>query len=142
LYNELKANGVKSLELPTQNVVLVGAFSRKAHRVKKQVFMTLKFGDIHIDQIFLVSEQLLTPMLIGYDFCITNGIILDFQRGKLILKHDDESVEIKIINSREEARELEDCYETLSNRRVEIQPWWCLDVLRIVVRVCVKLLEC
>jgi hypothetical protein len=52
LYNELKANGVESLELPTQ------------------VFMTLKFGDIHIDEIFLVSE----------------------------------SAEIKIMNSREEAR--------------------------------------
>jgi len=64
-YNELKANGVESLELPTQKFVLVGAFSRKTHRVRKQVFLTLKFGDINIDQIFLVSEQLLTPMLIG-----------------------------------------------------------------------------
>ena len=55
LYNELKVNGVESLELPTQNIVLVGAFSRKAHRVRKQVSLTLKFGDLHIDQIFLVS---------------------------------------------------------------------------------------
>ena len=37
LYNELRANGVEILELPTQNVVLVGAFSRKTHHVKKQV---------------------------------------------------------------------------------------------------------
>jgi hypothetical protein len=84
--------------------------------------MTLKFGDIHMDQIFPVSEQLLTPMLIGYDFCITNGVILDFQRGKLILKHDDESTEIEIMNSREEARGLEDCYETLNNRHVIALP--------------------
>lgn len=61
-YNELKAKGVKSLELPTQNI-LVGAFSRNAHRVRRQVFLTLKFGDLYIDQIFLVSEQLLTPMV-------------------------------------------------------------------------------
>jgi len=123
LYNELKTNGVESLELPTQNIVLVGAFSRKAHRVRKQVFLTLKFGDLHIDQIFLVSEQLLTPMLIGYDFCIANGIILDFQRGKLILKHDDdESTEIEIMNRREEARGMEDCYEFLSNRQVIALP--------------------
>jgi len=47
-----------------------------------------------MDQIFLVSEQLLTPILIGYDFCITKGIMLDFQRGKLILKRDDKSTEI------------------------------------------------
>jgi len=41
---------------------LFGAISRKAHKVRKQVFLTLKFGGIHIDQIFLVPEQLLTPM--------------------------------------------------------------------------------
>jgi hypothetical protein len=99
LYNKLILNGVESLELQTQNIVVVGEFSRKAHRVRKQVFLTLKFGDIPIDQIFLVSEQLLMPMLIGYDFCIASGIILDFQRGKLILKHDDESTEIEIMNS-------------------------------------------
>ena len=47
LHNELKLNGVESLELATKNVVLVEAFSRKAHRVRKQIFLTLKFGDIH-----------------------------------------------------------------------------------------------
>ena len=107
LYNELKANGVESLELPTQNFVLVGAFSRKARRVRKQIFLPLKVGDIHIDQIFLVSEWLLKPMLIGYDFCIASGIILDFERGKLILKHDaddDESTEVEIVNRRDEWR--------------------------------------
>jgi len=118
LYNELEANGVESLELPAQNVVLVGAFSRKGNRVRKQVFLTLKFGDLHIDQIFLLSEQLLTPMPIGCDFCIANGIILDFHRGKLILKHDNQSTEIEIINRREEARGMEDCCESLSNRQV------------------------
>jgi len=57
-------------------------------------------------------------MLIGYDICIANGIILDFQRGELILKHDSESTEIEIMNRREEARGMEDCYESLSNRHV------------------------
>jgi len=47
LYNELKLNGVESLELPIQKFVLVGAFSGKAHRVRKQVLLTLKFGDTH-----------------------------------------------------------------------------------------------
>ena len=78
--------------------------------------MTLKLRDIHIDQIFLVSEQLLTPMLIGYDFCVANCIILDFQRRKLILKRGDQLTEIEIINSREGAREMEDCYDSQSKR--------------------------
>jgi hypothetical protein len=61
-------------------------------------------------------------MLIGYDFCIANGIILDFQRGKLILKHDAESTEIEIMNRREEARVMENCDESLSNRQVIALP--------------------
>jgi hypothetical protein len=108
LYNELKANGngVESLELSAQNFVLVGAFSRQAQRVKKQVFFTLKFRNIHMEQIFLVSEPLLTPMLIGYDCCIANGKILYFQRGNLVLQNDDDSTEIEIMGS----------YVCLSNR--------------------------
>jgi hypothetical protein len=77
LYRELKSNGVESLEMPRQNIVLVGTFSRKEQRVRKQVYLTLNFGGVLVDQIFLVSEQLLTPMLIGYDFCIANCVILD-----------------------------------------------------------------
>ena len=69
-----------------------------------------------------MSEQLLTPMLIGYDFCIVNGIIHDFQRREANIKHDDELTEAEIMNNREEARGLEDCYESLSNRRIIALP--------------------
>ena len=93
--------------------------------MRQQVLLDLKFGDINTDQIFLVSEQLLTSMLIGYDFCIASGIILDFQRGKLILKHhhdddddDVESAEIEIMKRREEARGMEDCYLSVRNGQV------------------------
>jgi hypothetical protein len=122
LYKELKSNGADSLELPTQNFVLVGAFSRKAQRVRKHEYLTLKFGDVFLDQIFLVSEQLLTPMLSGNNFCIANGIVLDFQRGKLVLQNDGESTEIEIMNRREGARRVENCYESLSNRQVIALP--------------------
>jgi hypothetical protein len=82
LYREFKALGVESLELPTQNLVLVGAFSRKEQRVRKQVYLTLNFGEVSIDHVFLVSEQLIAPMLIGCDFCIANGLVLDFHMVK------------------------------------------------------------
>jgi hypothetical protein len=59
MYRELKAKGVESLELPTQNVVLVGAFNGKEQRVRKQVYLTLKFGEVFIDHVFLVSEHLM-----------------------------------------------------------------------------------
>jgi hypothetical protein len=65
MYRELKAKGVESIELPTQNVVLVGAFNKKEQRVRKQVYLTMKFGKVSIDHVFLVSEHLIAPMLIG-----------------------------------------------------------------------------
>ena len=122
LYSELKSKGIESLELPTQNLVLVGAFSGKEQRVKKQVYLTLKFGDVLIDQIFLVSEQLLTPMLIGHDFCVTNGVILDFQKGKLILQNDGDSVEVKFMNRQDVATVLTGRYRSVNNREVITLP--------------------
>jgi hypothetical protein len=122
LYNELKAKGVESLELPTQNVVLVRAFSNKAHRVRKQVFLILRFEDRHIDQPFLMSEQLQTTMPIGRDFCIANGIILDFQKGKLMIQNSEELTEVEIINSRGEVRGAGEFYDSLSNRQVVALP--------------------
>jgi hypothetical protein len=91
LYKELKSHGVDCVELPKQTVVLVDAFSRKAQRVRKRVFLTLKFGDLYTDQVLLVSAQLLTPMLIGSDLCTANDIILDFERGKIVLHNNDKS---------------------------------------------------
>jgi hypothetical protein len=61
-------------------------------------------------------------MLIGYDFCIANGIVLDFQRGKLILQNDGESTEIEILNRQEEARGVENCYGSLNNSQVIALP--------------------
>jgi len=122
LYNELRANGVEILELPTQNVVLVGAFSRKTHHVKKQVFMTLKFGNLCKEQVFLVSDQLLTPMLIGCDFCIANGLVLDFQREELLIIQGGQSIEIDFMNRRKGAREREDSFRALRNQQVGSLP--------------------
>ena len=38
LYNEQKSKGVENLQLSTQNLVLVGTFSRKVQRVRKQYY--------------------------------------------------------------------------------------------------------
>jgi hypothetical protein len=122
LYKELKSRGVDCLELPTQNVVFVGAFSRKAQRVRKRVYLTLQFGDLHTEQVLLVSAQLLTPMLIGSDFCIAYDNILDFERGKIVLHSNDKSTGIEIVCGRQEGREGEGYYQPLSNKLIIALP--------------------
>lgn len=66
-------------------------------------------------------------MLIGSDFCITNDIVLDFQRGKLVLHRDDKSTEVEIVCRRQEAREREDCQGSISNRQVIAIPTQVTD---------------
>jgi hypothetical protein len=57
-------------------------------------------------------------MLIGYDFCIANGLVLDCYKGKIALQRDGKSVELEIMNSREEAHAEGDCCEPLNNSEV------------------------
>jgi hypothetical protein len=84
--------------------------------------MTLQFGNLYIDQIFLVSEQLMTPMLIGCDFCIANGLILDFRRETLSMKQPNQSIEVNFKNRQDEARGGETNFAALRNRQAIALP--------------------
>jgi hypothetical protein len=50
LYNRLRHEGLKCLELPTQHVNLLGAFNKKSNRVKRQAMMDIRIGDVNINQ--------------------------------------------------------------------------------------------
>jgi hypothetical protein len=84
--------------------------------------MTLKFGNLYIDQIFLVSEELMTPMLIRCDFCTANGLILDFQREILSMRQKEQSIEIEFMNRKEEVRGGENCSEARRNKQAIALP--------------------
>ena len=78
LYNKLRNNGMRNLELPVQNMKLVSAFNDRARKVKTQALLTLKFGKVKIDQIFLIAPRLMTQVLIGVDFCVANKVTINF----------------------------------------------------------------
>src|SRR5215470_9142457 len=78
LYNRLRGNGMKNLELPVQNMNLVSAFNDKARKVRTQAMLTLKFGKVIVDQIFLIAPKLMTQVLIGVDFCVANKVTISF----------------------------------------------------------------
>jgi hypothetical protein len=64
-------------------------FSKKA-RVRLQALIELNCSGILIDQVFLISSQLVTDILLGTDHCISNQVIIKFPRRELILKGDEE----------------------------------------------------
>ena len=69
-YNRLRHEGLKCLELPTQHVNLLSAFNKKSNRVKKQAMLDVSIGDFRINQIVLLSPQLLTDAILGLDFLV------------------------------------------------------------------------
>ena len=78
LYNKLRNNGMRNLELPVQNMKLVSAFNDRARRVNIQAMLTLNFGEVSVNQIFLIAPRLMTQVLIGVDFCVANKVTISF----------------------------------------------------------------
>jgi hypothetical protein len=66
LYRELKALSCRHKTLFWSERLA------ERNRMRKQVYLTMNFGEVSVDHAFLVSEQLIAPTLIGYDFCIAN----------------------------------------------------------------------
>jgi hypothetical protein len=85
MYQELKSEGANWLELPTQSVLLKSAFTGKVQRVKRQVLVPLTIHTANIEQVMLISPKLITPLILGMDFCIENQIIIDCPKAKIIM---------------------------------------------------------
>ena len=103
LYSEFKARGLNSLELPTQNVVLRSAFTGRTKRVKRQALVKLKVNNVSLDQIILIAPQLVTPLLLGMDFCIDNNVVINFPKRMIVINADDEhsATEVNLVNERQ-----------------------------------------
>ena len=78
LYNRLRHEGLKCLELPTQHVNLLSAFNKKSNRVKTQAMLAVSIGDFKINQIVLLSPQLLTDVILGLDFLVEYHAVISF----------------------------------------------------------------
>jgi hypothetical protein len=96
LYNKFKARGLHSLELPTQNVVLKSAFTGRTKRVTRQALVKLQINNVSLDQIILISPQLVTPLLLGMDFCMDNHVVIDFPKKTIIINADNKESATKV----------------------------------------------
>ena len=55
LCNKLHNSGMRNLEQTVQSMKLVNAFDNRVRKVKTQAMLTLKFGEVWVDQIFLIA---------------------------------------------------------------------------------------
>ena len=86
LYNKLKHAGLQCRELPTQHVNLVSAFNDKSKRVKKQAMLEVNIGGTKVDQVVLISTQLLTEAILGLDFLINYETEISFPERRITLR--------------------------------------------------------
>jgi hypothetical protein len=102
LYNDFKARGLHSLELPTQNLLLKSAFTSRTKRVKLEALLQLQINNVSLEQIILISPQLVTPLLLGMDFCMDNNAVIDFSRKSIVINADDEesATKVDLVNER------------------------------------------
>jgi len=85
LYKRLRHEGLKCLELPTQHVNLLSGFNKKSNRIKKQAMLDVNIGEFKINQIVLLSPQLLTDAILGLDFLVDYYAVITSQSGVLFI---------------------------------------------------------
>jgi hypothetical protein len=108
LYNRLWHEGLTCLELPTQHVNLLSAFNKKSNRVKKQAMLDVKIGDFKVNQIVLLSPQLVMNAMRGLDFLVDYKAVINFAERSIKLKINGEDIKIEFIGIREMTDSLED----------------------------------
>jgi hypothetical protein len=92
LNSKLRDKGMNNLELPVQNINLVSAFSDKSRKVKKQAMLTLNFGELSVDQIFLIAPGLMTEVLLGVDFCVASEVKIRFPDGRFTMNIENQVI--------------------------------------------------
>jgi hypothetical protein len=100
LYNGLRHKGFKCLELPAQNINLVSAFNRKSNRIKKQALLDFKIGNANINQVVLLSPQLLTDTILGLDFLMEYLTVINFAERHISLNINGECTQARLIGVR------------------------------------------
>jgi len=83
-------------------VVLKSAFTGRTKRVKRQALAKLQINNVSLDQIILISPQLVTPLLLGMDFCMDNHVVINFPKRMIVINADDEesATEVDLVNER------------------------------------------
>jgi hypothetical protein len=96
LHNKLRLLGSNCLELPTHHLNLVSAFNERNKRVRKQALLEIQIGDHKVDQVVLLSSQLLKDAILGLDFLTEQEAELSFPERKVSLRINDKFCQLEL----------------------------------------------
>ena len=102
LYSDFKARGLYGLKLPKQNLVLKCVFVGRAKMIKRQALVKLQTNNFSLNQIILIPQKLVTPLLLGLYFCMDNHVVIDSPKEMIVITADDEdsATEVALVNER------------------------------------------
>ena len=78
MYHKLISGGLESLELGVQSAVLASTLGNQTKNIRVKAMMEIRIDEFVLDDIFIISPQLLTQALLGVDFCRTSKVIINF----------------------------------------------------------------
>ena len=76
---------------------MVRAFNDRARKVNTQAMLTQKFGEVCVDQIFLIAPRLMTQDFISVDFCVANKVTISFPDNCFSMDVDNEVTKHKFL---------------------------------------------
>ena len=91
--------------MPTQNLNLVSAFNEKSNRIKRQALLEIQIGDSAVDQIVLLSPQLLTVTILGLDSLVDHAAEISFPNRKVSLEINEKSCRLEFQGAKEATRQ-------------------------------------
>jgi hypothetical protein len=101
VHNELRHAGLKCPEIPIQRVNLVNAFNNRSKNVKKQALLEIDIGSTNLEEVTLLSTQLLGEASLGLDFLINYQAEISFPERRIALRLDEEVFNFEFIGAKE-----------------------------------------
>jgi hypothetical protein len=71
--------------MPIRNVFLFSAFGNRTRIIKKQAILEVAIQEDVSDHVFLVSAQIVTPLILGTDYLFSGNEVTSFKEGYLLL---------------------------------------------------------
>ena len=82
--------------LPVIATSVVGATGGRPVKLKKQIFVTLKIGELECKTIFLIIPKLTKNCVLGIDVLRTMGSLINLKDGTLTLHQESKTATIKM----------------------------------------------
>ena len=101
-------------------MVLKSAFTGRTKRVKSQALVQLQINNVPLDQIIFISPQLVTPLLLGMDFCMYIHVVINFPKKTIVINADDKerATQVDLVNKR---RNIDSSIDSLVTRTINIR---------------------